>query len=152
MRDFLLVLADLTTPAFIIWEDFQAGLGSRWEGDGLSNPMAFFTEMDGLFARKSAPICFLLTTNHPEVIPPAAKRKGRNDHEIEFALPDTEARFALLDLFRGPHTTLSEDAAAAARSLAGLAGSDLREIMVRAKLAIIERDPDCKEMTVTALT
>ena len=96
------------------------------------HPLLFqlLNEMDGL--ADDADVVFVLTTNRADVLEPAlAARPGRVDQAVELGLPDTTARRALLELYRG---SLQLDAAHLdhlAAQTEGVTASFLKELLRR---------------------
>ena len=94
-------VARTLAPAMVVVEDVDLIAEDRGEYPG-QHPLLFqlLNEMDGL--AEDADVVFVLTTNRADVLEPAlAARPGRVDQAVELGLPDTSARRALLELYRG---------------------------------------------------
>ena len=115
----------------VVVEDVDLIAEDRGEYPG-QHPLLFqlLNEMDGL--ADDADVVFVLTTNRADVLEPAlAARPGRVDQAVELGLPDTTARRALLELYRG---SLELDAAHLDRLAAqteGVTASFLKELLRR---------------------
>ena len=124
-------VARALAPAMVVVEDVDLIAEDRGEYPG-QHPLLFqlLNEMDGL--ADDADVVFVLTTNRADVLEPAlAARPGRVDQAVELGLPDTTARRALLELYRG---SLELDAAHLDRLAAqteGVTASFLKELLRR---------------------
>jgi ATP-dependent 26S proteasome regulatory subunit len=97
--------------------------------------------MDGL--ADDVDVMFLLTTNRPEILEPAlAARPGRVDQAYEVALPDSECRARLFDLYSKGLTVNVKSMEPYIKRTAGASGAFISELMRKAALfAAPESDP-----------
>jgi ATP-dependent 26S proteasome regulatory subunit len=118
---------------------------------GGPHPLLFqlLNEMDGL--AEDADVVFVLTTNRPDLLEPAlAARPGRVDQAVALELPDTAARRALFELYRGSlevDTSRLDDILARTE---GVTASFLKELLRRAALLAATRTPDAERLAVSA--
>ena len=87
----------------------------------------------------------LAATNRPDIIDPAFLRAGRFDIHLELPVPNEEARRNILVIHtRGKPLTNDVDPDGLAAATAGLVGSDIDALCLRASmLAIREFVKDC---------
>ena len=104
---------------------------------------ALLTEMDGISERGQ--VVVIGATNRADLIDPALLRAGRFETHIELALPNQEARRALLDLSDVPFAG-DVDLDALAAQTEGLSFADLTGLLREAALEALRRDS--KAMTV----
>jgi hypothetical protein len=129
-------------PAMVVVEDVDLIAEDRGFHPG-GQPLLFqlLNEMDGL--GEDADVVFVLTTNRADLLEPAlAARPGRVDQAVALDLPDEDARWRLLQLYRG--RLLVDDAALeeVARQTGGVTASFLKELMRRAALHAIDGSAD----------
>jgi cell division protease FtsH len=138
-------------PAMVVVEDVDLIAMDRDMAEA-AQPMLFelMNQMDGLAAE--ADIVFVLTTNRADMLEQAlAARPGRIDQAVEMELPDAAARRALVELYRGAlgwevgEPTLE----AAIGRTAGTTASFTKEMLRRAALVSLERDPGQSAPTIT---
>ena len=116
-----------------------------------TNPLLFqlLNEMDGL--AEDADVVFVLTTNRADLLEPAlAARPGRVDQAVALELPDTAARRALFELYRG---ALPVDTSGLDRVLErteGVTASFIKELLRRAALLAATRTAADDELAVSA--
>jgi hypothetical protein len=137
-------------PAMLVIEDVDLIAEDRGMHPG-QHPLLFqlLNEMDGL--AEDADVVFVLTTNRADLLEPAlAARPGRIDQAVVLDLPDTDARRALFELYRGPlpvDTARLDDVLARTE---GVTASFLKELLRRAALLAVTRTPQGEELTVSA--
>ncbi len=137
-------------PAMLVIEDVDLIAEDRGMHPG-RHPLLFqlLNEMDGL--AEDADVVFVLTTNRADLLEPAlAARPGRVDQAVVLDLPDTDARRALFELYRG---SLRVDTSGLDDVLArteGVTASFLKELLRRAALLAATRTPDGEELAVSA--
>jgi hypothetical protein len=137
-------------PAMLVIEDVDLIAEDRGMHPG-QHPLLFqlLNEMDGL--AEDADVVFVLTTNRADLLEPAlAARPGRIDQAVVLDLPDTDARRALFELYRGPlpvDTARLDDVLARTE---GVTASFLKELLRRAALLAVTRTPHGEELTVSA--
>jgi cell division protease FtsH len=106
--------------------------------------------MDGLAAE--ADVVFVLTTNRADLLEQAlTTRPGRIDQAVEMELPDAGARRELLLLYRADLGWEVSEAAldSAVERSEGTTASFAKELLRRAALVSLERDPDQVAPTLT---
>ena len=137
-------------PAMLVIEDVDLIAEDRGMHPG-RHPLLFqlLNEMDGL--AEDADVVFVLTTNRADLLEPAlAARPGRVDQAVVLDLPDTDARRALFELYRG---SLRVDTSGLDDVLArteGVTASFLKELLRRAALLAATRTPEGQELAVSA--
>jgi transitional endoplasmic reticulum ATPase len=99
---------------------------------------AMLTEMDGVAERGD--VVVIGATNRMDLIDPALLRPGRFEAHIELALPNTEARQALLGLSDIPFAE-DVDLDALAGKTEGLSFADITGMLREAALEALRRDP-----------
>ncbi len=94
------------------------------------------TILDGLESASTERVCVMMTAMHPGSLPAAMLRSGRVELWLETALPDTEARSAILRdrLAQVPAPIGAADIGRLASASRGLTGADLRSVVDDAKL------------------
>ena len=125
-------VARTLAPAMVVVEDVDLIAEDRGEYPG-QHPLLFqlLNEMDGL--AEDADVVFVLTTNRADVLEPAlAARPGRVDQAVELGLPDTSARRALLELYRGGLQLDPDHLDRLATQTEGVTASFLKELLRRA--------------------
>jgi cell division protease FtsH len=136
-------VARTLAPAMVVVEDVDLIAEDRGEYPG-QHPLLFqlLNEMDGL--AEDADVVFVLTTNRADVLEPAlAARPGRVDQAVELGLPDTSARRALLELYRGGLRLDPVDLDRLALQTEGVTASFLKELLRRAAvIAVTSADVD----------
>jgi hypothetical protein len=131
-------IARILQPAAVIIEDVDliAELRDAYPGQ---HPLLFqlLNEMDGL--GEDVDVAFILTTNRVDLLEPAlAARPGRVDQAVEIPLPDTDARRALIELYRGNLRLEIEDYSPILHRTEGVTASFLKELLRRAAMAAAE--------------
>lgn len=136
-------------PAVMVLEDVDLVAEDRSFGPGSSSVLFDLLDaMDG--AAADADLLFVLTTNRADLLEPAlAARPGRVDVAIEIDLPDAEARRRLLELYgRSVPLRLSEDETQeVVERTEGVTASFLKELLRRAMLESLDRDPAAPSVT-----
>jgi hypothetical protein len=134
-------IARTLQPAMIVVEDVDL-IAEERDHYGGSSPLLFtlLNEMDGL--DEDADVVFLLTTNRAELLEPAlAARPGRVDQAVHIDLPDGDSRRRLIELYAGG---LDVDLGAiddVIERTAGVTASFLKELLRRAAVVAVEREP-----------
>ena len=131
-------------PAMVVVEDVDLIAMDRHLAHE-AQPMLFelMNQMDGLAAE--ADVVFVLTTNRADLLEQAlTTRPGRIDQAVEMELPDAGARRELLHLYRAELGWEVSDAAldSAVERSEGTTASFAKELLRRAALVSLERDPD----------
>jgi hypothetical protein len=133
-------VARTLAPAMVVVEDVDLIAQDRGEYPG-QHPLLFqlLNEMDGL--ADDADVVFVLTTNRADVLEPAlAARPGRVDQAVELGLPDTDARRALLELYRGALRLDASHLDHLAARTEGVTASFLKELLRRSAVIAATRD------------
>jgi hypothetical protein len=137
-------------PAMVIVEDVDLIAEDRGLHPG-HHPLLFqlLNEMDGL--AEDADVVFVLTTNRADLLEPAlAARPGRVDQAVALELPDTAARRALFELYRGPLTVDTSRLDDVLARTEGVTASFLKELLRRAALLAATRTADDGRLSVSA--
>jgi ATPase family associated with various cellular activities (AAA) len=137
-------------PAMVIVEDVDLIAEERDHFPG-SDPLLFqlLNEMDGL--AEDADVVFVLTTNRPDLLEPAlAQRPGRVDQAVALELPDTGARRALFELYRGSLEVDTSRLDDVLTRTEGVTASFLKELLRRAALLAATRTPAAAALSVSA--
>ena len=94
--------------------------------------------MDGLQARGK--VVVIGATNRPNAIDPALRRPGRFDREIEIGVPNTEARYEILQVHtRGVPLADDVDLKKLAEITHGFVGADLAALVKEAAMRALRR-------------
>ena len=130
-------LATALQPAMVVLEDVD--LVAIDQSRGPTNAILFklLNGMDGL--DEDHDVLFVLTTNRADLLEPAlAARPGRIDQAVELALPNTDGRRRLLELYgEGLQLKLTGDESLIA-ALEGVSPAFIRELLRRAALLAAE--------------
>lgn len=121
-------------PAVVFAEDIDRIMSERDED---ANDLV--NTIDGALS-KSAKVMTVLTTNHIEKIQQVMLRPGRLDAVISVEPPDAAAVEQLIRLYGREFVAKDENLDAASEALAGQIPATIREVVERAKLAMISRD------------
>lgn len=121
-------------PCVLFCEDIDRAAGLERTDD----VDAILRELDGITSKNVA-ILTVFTTNHPDKIHPAMKRKGRIDRAIEVKRPDADAAIRLMRHYGRDLIAESEDLRDAGDILAGQTPATIREAVESAKLVAITR-------------
>lgn len=133
-------LARKLAPSVVVVEDVDLIAQDR-SFSPQGNPMLFslLDAMDGVAA--DADVTFVLTTNRAAVLEEAlTQRPGRIDLAVEIPRPDADGRRGLIGLYAGA-ATVSADLDPVVVATDGATASAIKELMRRAVLNAIERDP-----------
>jgi transitional endoplasmic reticulum ATPase len=128
-------------PAVVFIDEIDSVIPRRDRADETERRIVaqFLSELDGLEDRGN--IVVIGATNLIEVIDPAVRRPGRFDEEIEFSLPDTDARRKILEVHSDDMPVSSsvefQDIAERTR---GWSGADLESIVKKAGLIAVKED------------
>lgn len=146
---YALQFAKMYQPCVIFAEDIDRITKSRNEG---ANDL--INEIDGIVG-KSDEIITVLTTNFADQIDKAMLRPGRLDAVISLRAPETEAVQRLIRAYAGELLDPKADLTSASDKLAGNIPATIREVVERAKLAMITRDGNSittEDLLVSALS
>lgn len=127
-------------PSIVFFDEFDALAPVRGRSTTSvtdSVVAALLTELDGVTERGE--VAVIAATNRPDLIDPALLRSGRFETHIELALPDVEARRALLGITDVPFDG-SVDLDDLADVTAGLSFADLTGLLREAALTALRRD------------
>jgi hypothetical protein len=128
-----LEFANLYSPAVVFAEDIDRITETR---DEKANDL--LNTIDGVIQKNSAVIT-VLTTNHIEKINKAMLRPGRLDAVINVKAPDAEAVERLVRLYGRGLISADTNLAKVGTTLDGMIPASIREVVERAKLAMISR-------------
>ncbi|KAH9480068.1 ATPase family gene 2 protein [Psilocybe cubensis] len=126
------------SPCIVVLDEVDALVPRREEGAGGEVEKrvvaTLLTILDGMEAARSEGhdrVIVIGTTNRPNAIDPALRRPGRFDREIEIGIPDTEARFAILNvvLSKTPHNIPHEALHGLAAKMHGYVGADISALV-----------------------
>jgi hypothetical protein len=137
-------------PAMLVIEDVDLIAEDRGMHPG-QHPLLFqlLNEMDGL--AEDADVVFVLTTNRADLLEPAlAARPGRVDQAVALELPDTAARRALFELYRGSLTVDTSELDDVLARTEGVTASFLKELLRRAALLAATHTPEEDDLSVSA--
>ena len=124
-------------PCVVFCEDVDRVL----EGDRDMAIDNLLNVIDGVEA-KAAELMVVLTTNNVDQITRAMLRPGRLDAVIEVKPPDAEAAERLMRLYARGLIAPDADISKAGKEVAGEIPAVIQEVVERAKLAAILRDPE----------
>lgn len=127
------------SPSVIFAEDVDRAV----TGERSSDMDSILNTLDGIDS-KDTEIMVVLTTNHLENIHQALLRPGRLDCILNIAPPDAEAHVRLIRLYGRGTVKDTDDALLPVGQLLakqGVIPAVTREVVERAKLGFIERDP-----------
>jgi ATPase family associated with various cellular activities (AAA) len=137
-------------PAMIVVEDVDL-IAEQRDHYGGETPLLFtlLNEMDGL--DEDADVVFLLTTNRADLLEPAlASRPGRVDQAVHIDLPDRESRRRLVELYTGSLVLDSSRLDTVLDRTDGVTASFLKELLRRAAVVAVDRDPGSEALHVSA--
>ncbi|KXN69660.1 AAA ATPase, partial [Conidiobolus coronatus NRRL 28638] len=120
--------AQIWSPSLILLDEIDGLAQDRSDNTSAKNKgilSSLLTLMDGLHS--SSRVTVIGTTNHLSNLDPALRRPGRFDHELEFQLPDLEARLAIITLSTTnmAHPPEAEMLREVATRLSGYSGADI---------------------------
>ncbi|KAI0738851.1 AAA family ATPase [Daedaleopsis nitida] len=137
------------SPCIIVLDEVDALCPRREEGPGGEVEKRvvaqLLTLMDGMEDEgadgSQGKVVVVATTNRPNAIDPALRRPGRFDREIEVGIPDSEARFSILQvlLAKAPHDIPTEGLRSVAAKAHGYVGADLSAVVREAGTLAIKR-------------
>ena len=133
-------LARRLAPSIVVVEDVDLIAQDR-SFSPTGNPLLFslLDAMDGVAA--DADVTFVLTTNRAAVLEQAlTQRPGRIDLAVEIPRPADDGRRRLIELYSGG-AIVSADLAPVVASTDGATASAIKELLRRAVLRAIDRDP-----------
>ena len=127
--------------------------GSDTDGGAHRQLTQLLSELDGLYDADR--VMVVAATNRPDVLDPALTRGGRLSRRIEIPLPDTEARWAILELASARMPTVGVDLRRLAEATEGLSGADLVALCQQAGVDALVRtreagDPEAAVEVTTA--
>lgn len=126
-------------PAVIFAEDIDQVLGTQDRDEKVNE---ILNDIDGIESKNNE-LIVCLTTNHVENISKAMLRPGRLDAVISIKPPDAEAAMQLMKLYGRGKIAEDADLTAVGHLMQGKIPAHIREVVERAKLAVINRA--CKE-------
>ena len=135
-------LAEKLAPTLMVIEDIDT-LGGLDRRDGASHPLLgeLLASLNGL--GPTGNVVTIATTNYPQYLDRAlADRPGRFDIRIEFPIPDTGLRRAILEKYLAHFKTGKLSLDKFAKESEGLTGAYLREVVTTAYLITLERELD----------
>jgi hypothetical protein len=138
-------------PAMLVIEDVDLIAEERSMLAPGEHPLLFqlLNEMDGL--DEDADVVFVLTTNRADLLEPAlAARPGRVDQAVALELPDTAARRALFEVYRGSLPVDTSGLDGVLERTEGVTASFLKELLRRAALLAATRTAADDELAVSA--
>jgi transitional endoplasmic reticulum ATPase len=133
---YALEFAKIYQPCIIFAEDVDRVAENRNEG---ANDL--INEIDGIVGKKDE-IITVLTTNHADKIEKSMLRPGRLDAVISLRPPEPDTVQRLIRHYAGSEMAADVDLTATAAVLAGQIPAVIREVVERAKLAMIVRGED----------
>ncbi|XP_052755119.1 ribosome biogenesis protein SPATA5 [Galleria mellonella] len=148
VRD-LFTKARQVAPSIIFFDEMDAIGGERGVGEAGVHERVLaqlLTELDGVVPLNSVTI--LAATNRPDKMDRALLRPGRLDRLIYVPLPDYETRLQILELKLATMST-SEDVNPhnLATVTDGFSGAELQAVCHEAALQALEKDLDCRAVT-----
>ncbi|MEM1743273.1 MAG: CDC48 family AAA ATPase [Nitrososphaerota archaeon] len=133
--------AQANAPSIIFIDELDAIAPKREEVTGEVEKRVvaqLLTLMDGLEARGK--VVVIGATNRPHAIDPALRRPGRFDREIEIGVPNTEARYEILQVHvRGVPLAENVDLKKIAEMTHGFVGADLAALVKEAAMRALRR-------------
>jgi transitional endoplasmic reticulum ATPase len=133
--------AQENAPSIIFIDEIDAIAPRREEVTGEVEKRVvaqLLTLMDGLQARGK--VVVIGATNRPNAVDPALRRPGRFDREIEIGVPNTEARYEILQVHtRGVPLSEDVDLKKVAGITHGFVGADLAALVKEAAMRALRR-------------
>lgn len=133
--------AQANAPSIIFIDEIDAIAPKREEVTGEVEKRVvaqLLTLMDGLEARGK--VVVVGATNRPHAVDPALRRPGRFDREIEIGVPNTEARYEILQVHsRGVPLSEDVDLRKIAEITHGFVGADLAALVKEAAMRALRR-------------
>ena len=132
--------AKQASPCILFFDEFDSLVPERGLGENSQVTerviSQFLTELDGLEELKG--VLVLAATNRKDLIDSAVLRPGRFDFDLEFPLPDENARLEIFKIHvRGKPLASDIDLAVQAKETEGMAGSDIEVICREAAMLAI---------------
>jgi transitional endoplasmic reticulum ATPase len=143
LRD-ALKFAKMYGPAVVFAEDIDRAV----EGERTVDMDDILNTIDGLEAKNSETIT-ILTSNHVGNINKAMLRPGRLDAVITVNPPDAKAAEKLMRIYSRGTLAEGADLTEAGKELQGRIPAVIREVVERAKLYAIGRNPDKSDFKIT---
>ncbi|MEX2690350.1 MAG: CDC48 family AAA ATPase [Candidatus Njordarchaeum guaymaensis] len=133
--------AEKNAPAIIFIDELDALAPKRGEVTGEVEKRVvaqLLALMDGLHRRGN--VIVIGATNRPDAVDPALRRPGRFDREIEFGVPNKEARLEILRVHtRGVPLEKDVDLDKIAEVTHGYTGADLAALVREAAMSALRR-------------
>ena len=133
--------AEKNAPAIIFIDELDALAPKRGEVTGEVEKRVvaqLLALMDGLHTRGN--VIVIGATNRPDAVDPALRRPGRFDREIEFGVPNKEARLEILRVHtRGVPLEEDVDLDKIAEVTHGYTGADLAALVREAAMSALRR-------------
>ncbi|MGQ4894092.1 MAG: CDC48 family AAA ATPase [Candidatus Njordarchaeia archaeon] len=133
--------AEKNAPAIIFIDELDALAPKRGEVTGEVEKRVvaqLLALMDGLHGRGN--VIVIGATNRPDAVDPALRRPGRFDREIEFGVPNKEARLEILRVHtRGVPLEKDVDLDKIAEVTHGYTGADLAALVREAAMSALRR-------------
>ncbi|MEK7641950.1 MAG: ATP-binding protein [Patescibacteria group bacterium] len=119
-------------PCVLFVEDID-----RVTGQSRTNDVnTILNSLDGI-TNKDSEVMVIFTTNHPGQINAAMRRPGRIDTAINMLPPDAATAERLLKHYAGVLLVEDQDLSEAGKQLDGSIPAEIREVVERAKLAVV---------------
>ena len=118
------------SPCIIVFDDFEAIAGRRGaDRAGVTDRVVnqLLTELDG--ANDRTGVYVVATSSRPEMLDPAILRPGRIDYRFKVALPDADARHAIINSIVKTRRASSDAVEWLARQSEGFSGADIRSVL-----------------------
>lgn len=130
-------------PCVMFVEDIDRVTGERRTDD----VNEIINSLDGI-DNKASEVMVVFTTNHPERINPAMQRPGRIDVAVNLLTPDAATAAKLLAFYAGGYLAPDQDLGPAGEKLNEVIPAQIREVVERAKLAVVATG--AKKIVITA--
>lgn len=140
-----LTFARMYQPAVVFAEDIDRAV----QGERSVQMDDILNTIDGIES-KGSEIITILTSNHVENINKAMLRPGRLDAIINVHAPDALAAEKLVRIYARNTLDPQADLTAAGLALAGKIPASIREVVERAKLYSISRNPESETVAINA--
>ncbi|KAJ7583622.1 AAA family ATPase [Mycena floridula] len=153
------------SPCIVVLDEVDALVPRREDGAGgevekrvVATLLTLLDGMEDESDQGTGRVVVIGTTNRPNAIDPALRRPGRFDREFEIGVPDTEARFSILQvlLSKTPHSITDEELSSLASRAHGYVGADLSAVVREAGTIAIKRwlasHPDGSSSSAAQLT
>ncbi|KAG2128696.1 P-loop containing nucleoside triphosphate hydrolase protein [Suillus clintonianus] len=136
------------SPCIVILDEVDALVPRREEGAGgevekrvVATLLTILDGIDNSSTTYEDKVVVIGTTNRPNAIDPALRRPGRFDREFEIGIPDTDARYSILNvlLSKTPHCITDAELRSIASRAHGYVGADLSAVVREAGTLAIKR-------------